>query len=88
VSKKDDLKAKLETPLKEDTEYFDATAAIKAIEEELHLAKQRMVQLEKLFQLQSGINGQLLENMNALLLRVAEMDKPASSLILPERLTN
>ena len=80
----------LSQPLQPDTDYFDATEAIKAIEEELRLASNRMVQLEKLFQLQSEINGRLLDNMGQLLLRVQaiESEEPKSSLILPERLNS
>ena len=85
-------KDQLSQPLKQDTDYFDATEAIKAIEEELRLASNRMVQLERLFQLQSDINGRLLENMNQLLVRVAafedERSETKSSLILPDHMTN
>jgi hypothetical protein len=58
--------------------------------EELRLQANRMVQLEKLFELQSSINGQLLENMNNLLIRVAELDsKPKqSAIIMPDRLNS
>ncbi len=74
----------LEAPLNPDLDYFDATPSIEALAEELRLMKNRMVQLEKLLQLQSGINGKLIENMNSVLLEKAEKNR--SGLILPERL--
>ena len=74
----------LSTPLKPGLDYFDATAAIKEIEEQLRQLSNRMVQMEKLFELQGSINGRLLESMNAVLLRQANSDsKPAPKLILP-----
>jgi hypothetical protein len=85
VVKKEDL----ETPIDPDIEYFDATEAIKAIEEGLRQLSNRMVAMEKLFELQGTINGKLLENMNHLLIRIEEIDtQPKSSLILPEHLNS
>lgn len=80
----------LEAPLDPSLQYFDATPSIETIAEELRLMTNRMVQLEKLFELQSSINGQLLENMNNLLLRQAELDNQPkkSAIILPDRLNS
>jgi hypothetical protein len=63
---------------------------LEALDEELRLMTNRMVQLEKLFELQSSINGQLLENMNNLLIRVADLDSQPkkSAIIMPDRLNN
>lgn len=82
-------KEDLEKPLDPNLQYFDATPSVEALAEELRQMNNRLVAMEKLFELQGTINGKLLENMNVLLIRMAEIDtQPKSSLILPERLNS
>lgn len=63
---------------------------LEGLEERNRQLENRMVQLEKLLELQGTINGRLIETMNRLLLRVAsfEGNQTQSSLILPERLNS
>lgn len=66
-----------------------ADKSVETLTEELRQMNNRLVAMEKLFELQGTINGKLLENMNVLLIRMAEIDtQPKSSLILPERLNS
>lgn len=86
------IKEDLETPIDPDLEYFDATKSIEALTEAVRQLDNRMVAMEKLFELQGQINGKLLENMNQMLLQQADIleegSPKAPGLILPDRLTN
>lgn len=62
---------------------------IEELQEEIRQLHNRMAAMEKLFELQGTINGKLLENMNVMLIKMAEVDtKPKPSLILPEHLNS
>lgn len=81
----------VETPLKPDTDYFDATASILALAESHRQMGNRITDLEKLLRTQGEINGKLLENMNQLLLRVGDLEageEKTSSIILPRNMRN
>ena len=82
-------KEDLEAPLKPGLQYYDATPSIEALAEEVRQLSNRLVQMEKLFELQGEINGKLLENMNKLLLEMAGRDtQPKSAIIMPDRLNS
>jgi hypothetical protein len=81
-------------PLDPNLDYLDATAALQAMAKNLRAARAKSVQLEKALMMQSQINGRLLENMNSLLLRVAQLENAnqdsanGSRIIMPPRLSN
>ncbi len=72
-------------PLKPDLDYYDATPTIEQCLELVKDHAQRLHDLEEMFATQLSINQQLLGNMQSLLQRLPENDKP-TGLILPDRL--
>lgn len=77
----------LKAPLKEDTEYYDATPGFEAATAALKEATERLAATEVMMQRQLSINLRIIEKLNDQEQRLAllESRKP-SALILPERL--
>lgn len=74
----------LKRPLDDTLEYFDATPSIEKLAEAYRILGERVVLMERLLQLQSTINSRLITNMNQLLFQMTELQKPKSSIIMPD----
>lgn len=78
------------TPLKDGVEYVDAQGTFEAFAKAMNEMNERLVNTEKMLELQISINTKLIENVNQLLLGMAELrnEEPSNKpgLILPPRL--
>ena len=81
--------ADLETPLRPDTEYYDATPTLEVAIEELKKARQEIEDLTENMTKQLHINMKVIGLLQTHEARIAELEgRKPNALILPERLNS